>query len=691
MSVRSTGPSSFRVALLLASLSVANGGAAGAAEIDWSVRNRFPFLRFETDFIKLEAAHRRRDADGVTRHVGVLEAEHRLSQGVNGVNWAHDLKSTADGRVCFDQDKHNGYGGLVEECVLHFDQMKPRKTTYINPTHHLVAFRLTGTPEELDGARCEWTFDSKEVAPFSGPCDEGFSRFVPRKIDHRDGSRTAVTTAVRVKVSRDGTQDLHVDTRVAVRDVLILGMGDSIASGEGNPDRPVELSWGAFCFQRYISTQADRYIRPGRQKAVEKHIPLGCPASGDEAVDREIWETTGADWLWRRCHRSMYGYQMRSALALAIRNPQISVTYVPLGCSGAEIRAGVLGEQDAREKMRRRRWSDGGTVDSQKNVISMLLNLGPGKERVRDVDAVLLSIGANDVGFSGLVADVLLAPGTKERKLMGSVIVDPAMAQRTIETKLRNDFVPLRAFLRSLVGRDLSKVVFTAYADPAAKGIDDAGRFVPCGSGRGGVDIHPALTVDGSKLANTVSFVENTFIPALETLTTCRKAPGSPIDQNCSEPATERMTYVDGHRRAFASHGFCVTSANDPAFDRNCFLANGESFRSNGEDTSYGPLRCDQNPDSFRTYGTRDRWIRTPNDSYFAAMTYPFRRKSGFIGLNEPADIHDAFWGILSSIYGGAIHPTAEGHAAIADAVVPKLEAVLKIAPPAEPDRPAAP
>ena len=37
----------------------------------------------------------------------------------------------------------------------------------------------------------------------------------------------------------------------------------------------------------------------------------------------------------------------------------------------------------------------------------------------------------------------------------------------------------------------------------------------------------------------------------------------------------------------------------------------------------------------------------------------------------QPADIHDATWGVVSAVYGGAIHPSAEGHAAMADAALP--------------------
>jgi hypothetical protein len=69
--------------------------------------------------------------------------------------------------------------------------------------------------------------------------------------------------------------------------------------------------------------------------------------------------------------------------------------------------------------------------------------------------------------------------------------------------------------------------------------------------------------------------------------------------------------------------------------------------------------------------------VRTANDSYFTAMSYP----QGVLA----ASIHDAMWGILSAVYGGAIHPTAEGHAAMADATLPAMREALGIAEPEPP------
>jgi len=141
------------------------------------------------------------------------------------------------------------------------------------------------------------------------------------------------------------------------------------------------------------------------------------------------------------------------------------------------------------------------------------------------------------------------------------------------------------------------------------------------------------------------------------------------------DPSSDRMTFVDGHQAAFADHGFCARAESDPEFDRACFSAKGDSFDPDIVNSASQPLVCGRSAGEYRAYLPRARWIRDANDSYFAAMTYP----QGLPSSMQPADIHDATWGILSAVYGGAIHPSAEGHAAMADAALPAVTSVLHL------------
>ena len=119
---------------------------------------------------------------------------------------------------------------------------------------------------------------------------------------------------------------------------------------------------------------------------------------------------------------------------------------------------------------------------------------------------------------------------------------------------------------------------------------------------------------------------------------------------------------------------FCARADSDPEFDRECFLSDGKSFEDDPQAAAGQPLRCGLNIEQFKPYTPRARWIRTPNDSYFSAMTYP----DGLSPFLQPLTIHDAVWGITSAVYGGALHPTAEGHAAIADAALAGIKSVLE-------------
>jgi hypothetical protein len=140
------------------------------------------------------------------------------------------------------------------------------------------------------------------------------------------------------------------------------------------------------------------------------------------------------------------------------------------------------------------------------------------------------------------------------------------------------------------------------------------------------------------------------------------------------------MSFVDAHQSAFAEHGFCAQADSDPAFDQECFAPDGQSFHTSPIDGAAQPLKCGRSVREFRAYAPRGRWIRTANDSYFTAMTYP----EG-LGPAQPADIHDATWGVASAVYGGAVHPTAEGHAAMADAALAKVRDVLGLVRPTAP------
>ena len=103
-----------------------------------------------------------------------------------------------------------------------------------------------------------------------------------------------------------------------MRDLLIAGLGDSIAAGEGNPDRPVALADDGFCFRQFIGTPRSEYFRPGRAGFKGDRA---CDQARDSAEAADAWNKLAARWQNAACHRSLYSYQLRAALALAVEHP----------------------------------------------------------------------------------------------------------------------------------------------------------------------------------------------------------------------------------------------------------------------------------------------------------------------------------------------------------------------------------
>jgi hypothetical protein len=274
----------------------------------------------------------------------------------------------------------------------------------------------------------------------------------------------------------------------------------------------------------------------------------------------------------------------------------------------------------------------------------------------RQLDAIFLTVGANDIAFSGLVADVIV-DSTKERALFrrSGVIYTVEESRAILMRELPRRFAALRDALGPLVGGDLSHIIYTSYGNPARQGEQ------ACQSGRDGFDIHPAFNADPARTANVEAYVQQEFLPQLKRIVLS------------AANANNQITFVDQHQQAFAQHSFCARGPNDPVFDQECFSTQGKSFHADPIAGANSPMACGRSASEFRAYSPRQRWIRTANDSYFAAMTYP----QGLPAANQPADIHDATWGVLSAVYGGAVHPSAEGHAAMADAALPAAINVL--------------
>jgi uncharacterized repeat protein (TIGR01451 family) len=141
---------------------------------------------------------------------------------------------------------------------------------------------------------------------------------------------------------------------VPFKDFFIVSLGDSVASGEGNPE--------IICNQ-------------------------GCH-----------WWDPPETWQDRRCHRTSKSGPSRAALAIEESDPTTSVTFTHLACSGAQITSGILYHYRGIEPP-----DDTSLIRPQVSVLKDLM-----EQWGRKPDAVLISIGANDAQFADAVTRCLL-------------------------------------------------------------------------------------------------------------------------------------------------------------------------------------------------------------------------------------------------------------------------------------------
>src|SRR5262245_31617058 len=313
-------------ALMALSAHQAAGQATADAplQISREVRHRFGLFREERDFLRhVEAARDR----------SVFAAEQALALQSDGRGWARNMVN----RLCIDLS-----GRVNEPCTR--DNVKE---SYLTPTEHAVVVRLVGAVPV--GATCAWTFDDGD-----GPRQSTFDCAEPVNLRIRYGRQTVPS----VEVSSGETGPQKIAAEIMVRDILIAGLGDSIASGEGNPDRPIALAEEGFCFRYYLGSAAAQYYRPSRAG-----YKGGRACEAPESLS--VWQKYSALWFNAACHRSLYSYQTRTALALAVRYPHVAVTYLPLACTGATINEGLFGSQQARECQPSKSNTCSGSVNGQ--------------------------------------------------------------------------------------------------------------------------------------------------------------------------------------------------------------------------------------------------------------------------------------------------------------------------------------
>jgi hypothetical protein len=163
-----------------------------------------------------------------------------------------------------------------------------------------------------------------------------------------------------------------------------------------------------------IETVGDLF--DGTIKETEKTLETAKKHLERYVDDLENLFDTQVVWKDERCHRSAHSGQARAALQLENEDQKTSVTFLHLACSGATIESGLIGPYNGLGY--KRSVDDNkrpGDCDSEKEVYvkndlgHSYCMLKPQIQRIqelvgdREIDALLVSIGGNDVNFAPIV------------------------------------------------------------------------------------------------------------------------------------------------------------------------------------------------------------------------------------------------------------------------------------------------
>ena len=627
--------------------------------IEWQVANRFRLFRDQA-FFKLHenawreylfhAARLKLSEDGRADYVSrtsVLGSEHVLNdrriafsdtprKNFDWRGWA----AGSEGKLCYDPEsrRHDACGGI---------------DGYLNPRSHAIELWL----EAIGGvvlppaARCEWLIGGALVA--TAGCGERVSGA---------GIVLPYPGSAEISVNVAGEQPIAVTA--SVRDILIASLGDSFASGEGNPDRPPEFSDA----QRY------RNLYPLR---------------------RENSAAGSAAWADQLCHRSLYGQNLRAALQIAVENPQVSVTFLDYSCSGAGIDDGILGGQyyveretptEIASKSAARPLS-GGARDSQIHRLLRELCFEkpeekrghwkcPGNKFRRNLDFLFLSVGGNDIGFSSVIAWAAMRGGVSSRvaNFFGATVSADEFVTRMRDVlpeayarlaKAFEEALPLYSANDGVF--DPSRIVLTAYPDVVTN--ERGGLCEAYDGGDGEEDRFPAN--------QSLDMFSSWLVASQDRLTAVRDQ-FPKLFIRMRELAEDHGWTFAGHAYAdkvFEGHGFCARNperANDPA-EALIIPCWGKAVRETATcESSWSGKAREWRPYNPATqnfpYASRQRWVRSFNDAYMVVNQKVVDR-AGKIDEETSA-------GVFSETI-GALHPTAEGHAAMADALLLRVRPMV--------------
>ncbi len=225
-------------------------------------------------------------------------------------------------------------------------------------------------------------------------------------------------------------------------------------------------------------------------------------------------------WEDYRCDRSANSFEAQAALDVERRDRKTSVTFVHLACSGASIPQGMVGPYRGIND------PGGPPIESQVSQLQRLI----GK---RKLDAALVSVGVNDLGFSDIVAFCLDTVDCPNRPFAGGKPLAEVVKERLATLAARYDRLASRL---NRLGVPRNRVFVTEYFDSTR---DGTGAFCD-----------PLMSVVGGKIFSRSEAewaYEGVLAPLNQEVAAATRAHG--------------WTLVWGAAQRFRTHGYCSASS----------------------------------------------------------------------------------------------------------------------------------
>ena len=184
---------------------------------------------------------------------------------------------------------------------------------------------------------------------------------------------------------------------LTVEDYLVVSIGDSAASGEGNPDVPgAPASFFHHHWWKYIIPLYNVYeLSEEAINAGETILGANEPQLA-RAGDFEIDMDPEPVWLEKEAHRSLRSGHAYAAQLLEDLQKGTVITFLPFSRSGSEIPFGLIGPRTSGSTIIDLWAGSLGQIDEVKNTIG-----------TRRIHALLIYIGVNDIGVASTLKNLV--------------------------------------------------------------------------------------------------------------------------------------------------------------------------------------------------------------------------------------------------------------------------------------------